>query len=218
MPPLGRFRLIHAQMLGRFPASDNIGDGPAGPASSAGVTARTPGPPLTWGAGRTISCRAEMRRRRMLWHVPLLRLLTVVASLAMAAVGMPAAASAHAGHSHAAPPAVATAHPVAVTAPAATEARKAAPAAHTEHRPDRPAGTRSLSEITAQPVAPGAVAPWSCQCSCCNSGAHACCGISLPAAVDLFPPPATRLPPHLTERGGPGIAPGALPKPPDALV
>jgi hypothetical protein len=46
----------------------------------------------------------------------------------------------------------------------------------------------------------GAEAPQSCPGGCCHSGAHACCGISLPTTVDLIPPPRGRLRDH---RNGP---------------
>lgn len=145
----------------------------------------------------------------MSWRKPLLRL-TLAVTLVVTAVGLaPAVADAHAGHDHKASPAVGS-----VTIVERGDAKEtSAP------RSEEKAGiSTSRAETTASFPGLGPDGPKSCPDGCCQSGGHACCGVWFSAPPEVFVPTLVRLTPLLSDGGGPGISPAALPEPPDALV
>lgn len=147
---------------------------------------------------------------RMGWRALVLRLALVATCIVAAMIVAPANSQAHSAHKHTG----AHSHHVARTV-IAVERHDAHVAVSTvrsgafveAHAPQLPA---SAPDHDGKQGCPSG--------DCCHMGAHACCGVWLSTSIELFAPSTARLIPHYVARGGPGMAPGALPEPPDHLA
>lgn len=144
------------------------------------------------------------------WRPLVLRLALVVTCIVAALVAAPANSEAHPSHKHMGP----HSHHVARAAIAIerSDARVAVSTVRSDAYVEAHADQFPVS-------APDNDGKHSCPSGdCCHMGAHACCGVWLSTPIEFFAPRAARLIPYYVARGGPGMAPGALPEPPDHLA
>ena len=147
----------------------------------------------------------------MPWRNVFLRLVTVV-TLVVAAIGVaPAVACAHMGHNHTAP----SAEHITVLDKAVAKDMATSSAVQQGQRANI---DEARAEATSLFPGLGAEDHQNCPSGCCHSGSHACCGVWLARPIEVLVPPLVRLTPRLSDGGGPGLSPGALPEPPDSLV